>query len=157
MARVSEIMVKQFPEQRMLTMRKTIHFYTEYSDFIGTAINSILPLIEESGAFPSSGLVVCFHNIDLEALDVEIGFQIAQPIEAKGDVTVQILLGCIAAVTIDRGPYEKQDPTLEELMKWIPEHGYEPDGGIYYYYLNGEDQPENEYLTEMRIPVKRKK
>ena len=41
-------------------------------------------------------------------------------------------------------------------MKWVPEHGYEAVGGIYYHYLNGEDQPESEYLTEMSIPIQKR-
>ncbi|WP_301629260.1 GyrI-like domain-containing protein [Paenibacillus apis] len=38
-------------------------------------------------------------------------------------------------------------------MKWIPEHGFVAKSGIYYHYLNDEEQPQNEYLTEMYIPV----
>ncbi len=153
MARISRIMIKQLPERHMLTVRKTIDFFTEYSDFMNEAIGAILPLIEENDAFASSGPIVCFHNMELETLDVEIGFQTAQRIKAKGDVRAQVLPLRTVVVTMDRGPYEKQDDTLEDLMAWIPEHGYAVDGGIYYHYLNGEDQPPNEYLTEMYIPV----
>ncbi len=153
MARISEITVRQLPEQHMLTLRKTIDFFSEYADFMGNAIGGILPLIAERGVFPSSGPIVCFHNMELEALDVEIGFQIARPVEGNGDITSKTLPSHTIAVTIDRGPYEKQDPTLEELMNWIPEHDFETAGGIYYHYLNGEEQPQSEYLTEMYIPV----
>ncbi len=161
MARVSKIMVKQLPEQHMLTIRKTIDFFVEYSDFMGDAVGGILRLVEEVGAFPSSGPIVCFHNVELETLDVEVGFQVVRPtfctvaqIEAKGDVMAQTVPVRTIAATLDRGPYEQQDPTLEELMKWIPEQGYEPEGGIYYHYLNGEEQSPSEYLTEMYIPVR---
>ncbi len=153
MARVSAIVVKQFPEQHMLSIRKTIDFFSEYSNFMGDALEAILQLIEENGAFPSSGPIVCFHNMELETLDVEIGFQVARPIGTTNELVARTIQSRTVAVTIDRGPYEKQDPTLEELMKWIPQHGYKADGGIYYHYLNGEEQPQSEYLTEMFIPV----
>ena len=153
MSQISEISVRQLPEQYFLSVRATIDFFAEYSDFIGKAIGDILPAIEENGAFPSSGLTVCFHNMELEALDVEVGFTVAQPIQPRGNVKLAKLPARTIAMTIDRGPYEQQDPTLEALMKWIPDNGYKAVGGIYYHYLNGEDQPQSEYLTEMFIPI----
>ncbi|MDT2598724.1 GyrI-like domain-containing protein [Enterococcus hulanensis] len=154
MTRIADIMIKELPEQHLLTLRRTINFFEEYSELMGTAVENILALIEENEAQPSSGPIVCFHNIDLEALDVEIGFATPRPLEGKGEVQTQTNPIRKIALTIDRGPYEKQDPTLEELMNWLPAHGYEPAGGIYYHYLNGEDQPEDEYLTEMYMPVR---
>lgn len=154
MTKIAAITVKELPEQHLLTIRKTIAFFEEYAEFMGNAVDIIQRQIEKNGALTSSGPIVCFHNIDLEELDVEIGFVTPRRIDAMGEVHSVTLPIRTIAVTIDRGPYEKQDPTLEELMKWIPEHGYEAVGGIYYHYLNGEDQPENEYLTEMCIPVK---
>ncbi|MDT2523098.1 GyrI-like domain-containing protein [Enterococcus raffinosus] len=154
MARIAEIMIKQLPEQHMLTIRRTINFFEEYTDFMGEAIRTILQHIEENEAWPSSGPIVCFYNMDLENLAVEIGFVTPRPIEPSNAVQSVTLPIRKVALTIDRGPYEEQDPTLEALMKWIPEHGYEACGGIYYHYLNGEDQPEQEYLTEMFLPIK---
>ena len=119
------------------------------------AVNMILFLIEENNTFPSSGPIVCFHNIELAVLDVEIGFEVAAPIEPVKPIAAIELPSRTVAATIDRGPYEKQDPTLETLMKWIPEHGFVPDGSIYYHYLNGEEQLQTEYLTQMFIPVKK--
>lgn len=103
---------------------------------------------------PSSGPIVCFHNVELETLDVEVSYEIALPVEPSGDVIACIVPSCTVASTIDRGPYEMQAATLDELMKWIPEHGFAANGGIYYHYLNDEEQLQNEYLTEMYIPVK---
>lgn len=138
----------------MLSVRGTIDFFAAYSDFLGKAIGEIRPIMEANGAFPSSGLTVCFHNMALEALDVEVGFAVARPIEPRGHVRASRLPARTVAVAIDRGPYEKQDATLEALMEWIPANGYAVAGGIYYQYLNGEDQPQGEYLTEMSIPIK---
>lgn len=153
MSRVSKITLKQRPERNMLSIRKTIHFMREYSDFMAKASRDILVLIEEKKTLPSSGPIVCFHNVELESLDVEVSYETALPVEPRGDVTAHIVPSCTVVTTIDRGPYEMQDATLDELMKWIPEHGFVANGGIYYHYLNDEEQPQNEYLTEMYIPV----
>lgn len=155
MARISKIMVKQLPEQHMITVRNTIDFFSQYADFMGDTVGGILSLLEENDVFPASGPIVCFHNMELETLDVEIGFEIAAPIEVVAPMKVMTLPSRTVATTIDRGPYEEQDPTLEALMRWIPENGFVADGGIYYHYLNDEEQPQAEYLTQMLIPVKR--
>ncbi|MDU5336409.1 GyrI-like domain-containing protein [Enterococcus sp.] len=155
MTKIAAITVKQLPEQHLLTIRKTIAFFEEYAEFMGNAVDIIQRQIEKNGALPSSGPIVCFHNIDLDELDVEIGFVTPRRIDATDETHSVTLPIRTIATTIDRGTYEKQDPTLEALMKWIPEHGYETTGGIYYHYLNGEDQPQNEFLTEMYIPVKK--
>lgn len=154
MSRISKITLKQLPERNVLSIRKTINFFREYSDFMSNATSDILSLIEEKNTLPGSGPTVCFHNIDLESLDVEIGYEIARSVETSGDVITQVLPSQAVVTAIDRGPYEKQDSTLNELMKWIPENGFIANGGIYYHYLNDENQPQNEYLTEMYIPVK---
>ena len=86
MTRIADIMLKQLPEQPMLTLRKTINFFEDYANFMGEAINSILQLIEENNALPSSGPIVCFHNIDLEKLDVEIGFATPRVFEGKDEI-----------------------------------------------------------------------
>ncbi|MBC1583758.1 GyrI-like domain-containing protein [Listeria seeligeri] len=153
MTRISEITMKQLPAVQMLTIRKTINFFTEYTALMESATSGILSLIRSNGTYPSTGPIVCFHNIELEALDVEIGYAVAQPIDSQGDIQSVSLPARIVAVTIDRGPYEEQDPTLESMMKWIPEHGFAAAGGIFYHYLNDENQKPSEYLTEMFMPV----
>lgn len=153
MTRITQIMQKKLPEIQLLSVRKTIHFFEEYSDFMGEAVGKIEERIKEADSYPSSGPIVCFHNIDIEKLDVEIGFQIAEPITGKGAVKYSVLPARTIATAIGQGPYEQQDPTMEELMKWISDNGYQPTGGIYYHYLNDDQRPEEELLTEMYLPI----
>lgn len=154
MARISKIKVKELPERKFLSIRKTIDFFKEYSDFVGNSINQIERLLEVNEAFPCSGPIVCFHTIDLESLDVEIGFEVAKPFLSEGEIRFSILPTQVVVTAIDQGPYEQQDPTLEEIMNWISKHNFEAIGGIHYQYLN-EEEVENNCLTEMSVPVKK--
>ncbi|MHC5218392.1 GyrI-like domain-containing protein [Enterococcus sp. LJL128] len=154
MTQIAEITLKQLPERKMLAIRRTIDFFGEYAEFMGETIKELMKQIQQAGLLPASGPIVCFHNVDLSALDLEIGFEISAPISAKGEAVFAVLPVQTVAVTIDRGPYEAQDPTLEALMSWITEKDFITTGGIYYHYLNDESQPPNEYLTEMYIPLK---
>lgn len=49
---------------------------------------------------------------------------------------------------IDLAPCEKQDLTLMDIFEWIKENGHEPQGSIYYYYLNDTERAVAEYLTQ---------
>ena len=154
MSRISNIEIKQEPEHYTLTIRKTIDFMKDYSDFAGQVLALTGDYLNEMGIYPISGPVVCFHNQELETLDVEIGWQIARKIESKDSMLCNMIPTRKVISAIDLGPYEKQDPTLMDIFEWIKENGCEPQGPIYYCYLNDTERPEAEYLTQMSLPIK---
>lgn len=155
MTRISKIRVKQLPEKHQLTIRRTIDFFSEYSEMMGDALDQINGILTANQLLSASGPIVCFHNVDLAALDVEIGLEIPCFVSLKEGTEARYTLvpSQKVAITIDRGPYEEQDPTLEALMAWISEQGYTMRGGIYYHYLNDEEQSPADYLTEMYCPI----
>ncbi|MHC5248080.1 GyrI-like domain-containing protein [Enterococcus sp. LJL90] len=153
MNQISKIYVKELPELIFLSHRQTIDFFAEYSGLIGETLPKIDEALEKENLAPSSGLVTCFHNIDLAQLDVEVGMVIPRRIATKKPLNCTVLPAGLVATTIDLGEYEKQDPTMMALSEWIPKNGYQANGGIYYHYLNDEKQPPENYLTQMLIPI----
>ncbi len=154
MARISQITLKQQPDIHTVTVRKTINFLETYSEFAGYSFDKITAYLQSLRELPGGAPIVCFHNMDLENLDVEIGFPVAKSISGKEDITANTIPSQKVVSAIDSGPYEKQDTTLEELFSWIQGNGYEMKGEIYYQYLNDTERPETELLTMMTIPVK---
>lgn len=155
MVRISQITLKQQPSYHSLSIRKTIDFMKEFADFAEYSFGKILKYLESINELPGGAPIVCFHNMDLENLDLEIGFPVAHSISGKDDIVANIIPEQKVVSAIDLGSYEKQDPTLEELFSWVKSNGYELAGGIYYQYLNDTERPENELLTLMTIPVKK--
>lgn len=154
MSRISDITIRQEPEHYTLTIRRTIDFMKDYSEFAGQVLALTGGYLDRIRVYPISGPIVCFHNRKLEALDVEMGWQIVGKIENKDDMLCSRIPTRKVVSAIDLGPYEKQDPTMMDLFKWIKENEYEPQGPIYYCYLNDTKRPEEEYLTQMSIPIK---
>lgn len=154
MSRISNIEVKQEPAHYTLTVRKTIDFMKEYSDFAEQTLKLTGDYLNEMSVYPMSGPIVCFHNQGLETLDVEMGWQIAQKIDDRDNMICSMIPTRKVVSAIDLGPYEKQDPTLMDIFEWIKENGYEPQGPIYYCYLNDIERAETEYLTQMSMPIK---
>ena len=154
MSRISSITLIEQPEQHVLTIRATIDFMNEFSDFCSQSFGGITEYLGRIGELFGDAPFVCFHNMDLEHLDVEVGFPVAKPINGNVDIKANTIPVQKVVSAIDLGPYEKQDPTLEEIFAWIQSNGYEMQGKIYYQYLNDTERPESEYLTKMVIPIK---
>lgn len=96
----------------------------------------------------------CYHNADLENLDVEIGFPVAKPVSGNGNITGYTIPVQKAVSGIFLGAYEDTDPLMIEIMQWITKHGYEQQGKIYNYYLNDENRNASELLTQIVVPIK---
>lgn len=154
MSRISEIRLKETAQCYTVSIRKTISFMNEYSEFFKDALSLVSACLDEHDVLTSSPPVVCFHNMDLEQLDVEVGFHTAQDVTSNETISCKSCQPCKVVTTIDMGPYEKQDPTLMELFDYIKLHDLEMQGPIIYYYLNEPERAESEYLTQMVIPVK---
>lgn len=156
MAKISNIELKQLPQRKILFIRKEIDFFKEYVSFMEEVIDKITVFLNQKKMYPTGGPITVFYNMDLDHLDVAVGFEIGLDIEGNNDLKMTILPAQIVATVIDQGPYQQQDPTLEELMSWIKNNGYVMTEGIYYHYLNDPQQLPEKYLTEMYIPVRKK-
>lgn len=154
MARISEISLRQKQARYTASVRKTINFFEEYVPFMEEALEQIEKQLESCGFIAGSPPFTCFYNTELEKLDVEVGYHLADMIPEKGGLDVYLLPSLRVLSAIDRGPYKKQDTTLMDLFNFIKTNHYEMQGPIYYYYLNKPDRPESEYLTQMVIPIK---
>lgn len=154
MARISKITLQQQPSFHALTIRKTINFMDEFSTLADYAFKKIAKYLEAVNMLPGGAPIICFHNMDLEHLDVEIGFPVAAPVSGKDDMMATTVPTQKVVTAVDVGPYEQHDATLNELFAWAQSNGLELSGEVYYQYLNDEEQPESEYLTVMSVPVK---
>lgn len=155
MARISTISIKQMPEHYTLTVRRTIDFLKEYAAFAKQTLACTGDYLSKMGQFPMSGPIACFYNTDLENLDVEMGWQITQPVQCKEDIVCDRIPEQKLASAIDLGPYEEQDATLADLLAWAKANGYALQGPICYCYLNDTDRPSEQYITQMLLPVDR--
>ncbi len=64
----------------------------DYSDFAEQVLSQTSNYLNDKGLFPISGPIVCFHNIELKNLDVELGWQITQKIDNRDDMVCDTYL-----------------------------------------------------------------
>jgi len=150
---ISKIQMFEQPEQHVLSTRATIHF-RDFPETAGAAYGKIMEYAAQCGLLFSNGPYVCYHNADLEKLDVEMGFPVARPVSGNGEIVGYTIPAQKAVSGIFQGPYHETDPLMLEIVRWIVENGYEQAGAIFNYYLNDAGRPASELLTQITIPVK---
>ncbi len=153
MATISKINLLEQPEQHVLSIRTTIHF-DNYSNTANQAYKRIMEYAEYNNLLLSSGPFVCYHNTDLENLDIEMGFPVAKPVSGNDEISGYTIPVQKVVSGIFLGAYEDTDPLMYEIIQWIKEQGYEQQGKIYNYYLNDENRNANELLTQIVVPIK---
>jgi effector-binding domain-containing protein len=116
------------------------------------AIEQYLGELEEPPAGPP---FAAYHNLDMQNLDVEIGFPVVQVLPGRGDVQAGRLPEGKVATCLYTGPYSDMEPAYAALSQWIEENGYEAAGVAYEIYLSDpEKTPPDKHQTQIVYPLK---
>jgi effector-binding domain-containing protein len=92
--------------------------------------------------------------MDMQDLDLEIGFPVANKIAGKDDIQAGELPTKIA-ICDHVGPYSDLAPAYEALSEWIKQNGYEATGVAYEMYLSDPDEtPAAELMTQIVFPLR---
>jgi len=122
---------------------------------IGKSYGKIMQYLAELGEQPADAPYTAYYNLDMKDLDVEMGFPVAKPLPAKGEIgSGEIPQGKYVSCMY-KGAYSQMEQPYNEMFKWIAENGYEPKGVYYEYYYNSPNEvPEGELLTKIAMPLK---
>lgn len=146
--------IKQLPAQPALSVRGRAAVQN-LPVLIGQTCERLIGHMQALGEAPSGDLFVTYYNMDMQNLDVEIGFTLSKPLPGKEDIQSVMIPAGLAATCTYTGPYEKMAPAYEALNACIKENGREATGIAYEYYLNGPPEtPPEEYQTRIVLPLK---
>lgn len=121
---------------------------------IGEGYAKIMARMAEVAEQPADVPYTAYYNLDMQNLDVEMGFPVARLHETKGDVAAREIPAGKAVTCLYKGPYSGMEAPYNEIFKWIGEHGLKAAGVYYEYYFNEPGSvPEEELLTKIVIPV----
>lgn len=153
MPRVSSIELMHMPKMPTLSFRTRTPFQS-LPELIGSTYTKMGEYLHEMGEMLADMPYVAYYNMDMENLDVEMGFPVRKHLPEKGDLKQGEIGAEKAVFCIFRGPYEQMSPTYDEIMKWMEERQLRPTGVFFECYLNGpEDVGPEEFLTKILIPV----
>lgn len=122
---------------------------------LGSAYGSIMQYLGEIGTAPAGAPFVGYFNMDMQDLDIEVGFPVTEPVTGNGEVKPGEIPAGPQVACMHIGPYSQCEPAYNALMDWIPANGHTSTGVYYEYYLNNPvDTPESELLTKIVAMLK---
>ncbi len=147
-----ELMEKEAQPVLSIRVRTSLQ---ELPDLIGANYMKILDYLSELGEKPADAPFTAYYNLDMEDLDVEMGFPVEKVLPEKGEIKAGEIPAAKMLATMYKGPYAGMEEPYDKMAKWIDENGYEATGVAYEYYYNSPmDVPEKELLTRIVFPLK---
>jgi effector-binding domain-containing protein len=122
---------------------------------LGRAYGAIAQYLGELGEQPVGPPFTAYYNMDMQNLDVEIGFPVSGRLPGKDDISASEIQGGKVATCLYTGPYSEIEPAYNALSQWMKDNGYEATGVAYEMYLNDPEQTAPQELqTQIVFPLK---
>ncbi len=121
---------------------------------IGQSYGAISEFIAANGLEMSGAPYVAYFSMDMQNLDLELGFPVTKSNDGNGIVVPGVIPAGRKATTLFTGPYSQMAPAYDALNAFIKENNWEPTGAAYEYYLTGPETPEAEHKTQIVFPLK---
>ncbi|HWQ29410.1 MAG TPA: GyrI-like domain-containing protein [Negativicutes bacterium] len=148
------IEMKEKAAQPVLSIRETTSM-DKLPQEIGRTYGSIMQYLTELGEQPAEAPYTAYYNLDMEHLDVEMGFPVSRALSGKGEIKASELPAGRYVECLYKGPYDGMVPVYEAMKKWIAEKGLEATGTAYEVYYNSPGEaPVSELLTRIMLPIR---
>lgn len=149
-----EINVTDQGKQHTLAIRQRTNLES-LPDLIGEAYMKIIGYMTELGLTPLEAPFTTYYNLDMNDLDVEMGFPVDQAYAGKEDIFAGEIPEGKYVSCMHKGPYSEMTKPYNEIEKWLNDHNYETTGICYEVYYNSPmEVPESELLTKIMMPLK---
>jgi effector-binding domain-containing protein len=124
-------------------------------DVIGQAYGEIVQYMAELGEAPVNVPYTAYYNLDMQDLDVEMGFPVTKDLPGRGAIKSGEIPEGKYVSCMFKGAYSQMEDPYNEMFKWIEQNGYEPKGVYYEFYYNAPGEvPETELLTKIVMALK---
>ncbi|HLV30211.1 MAG TPA: GyrI-like domain-containing protein [Chitinispirillaceae bacterium] len=146
--------LKDTKETKTLSIRLTTSV-SELPKIIGEAYEEIMAYMQHEGVQCSGYPYVLYHNMDMNNLDVDIGWPVQHDANGEGRIKPSTIPGGKVLFATHKGPYSTLENTYKEVMAYIEKNGIKTTEWMYEMYPNSpQDTPPEELITEIYFPVK---
>lgn len=122
---------------------------------MGESYGKISRYLAELGEQPAGAPFAGYYNMDMQNLDVEIGFPVARALPGKDQIQAAEIPGGKLGYALHTGRYADIAPAYDALTEFVKEQGFVPTGVSYEFYLNDpENTPQEQLLTQIIFPLK---
>lgn len=142
------------PARPVLSLRR-VTSVDQLPLIIGKSYESIFSYLYQLGEQPADMPFVAYYNMDMNALEVEIGVPVFSPIQGTEEIQSGEIPEGKKVVAMHQGSYQSMSATYDAVNQWIAERALEPTGVVYEFYFNSpEEVPESELLTKIIFLLK---
>lgn len=155
MAKISEIMLLQQPEQPALA----IEVQTDMKGMpqaIGENFVRIDTLFKEQGEVTTDIPFVeypDFESLTEDHIRMIIGLKSSRTLQGTGNIKSVIIPARRIVSCLHRGNYYELAQLYNEMAEWIKTNGYMASGTSIEYYYSNPDVPEEEHVTRVEMPL----
>lgn len=145
--------IKDVPETTTLAVNLTVPA-SGLPEAIGKTYAQIGAFMEAKGIPMTGAPYVLYRNMDMDALDIEIGFPAAPESEGEGDIRPSVIPAGRVVTTIHLGPYGELEKTYTKVSEFAAQRNITLSPWMYESYLNSpEDTPPEELQTQLYFPI----
>lgn len=149
-----ECKVVEKEAQSVLSIR-TRSAVKDLPEVLGKAYGKIFNYITQLHEEPSGPPFVAYYNMDMDDLDIEIGFPVNIPLPPSQDIKCSEILAGDYLETMYKGAYNNIEAAYNDLMKYMDDNNLQWDGVSYEFYLNDPAKtPPEELQTDILISLK---
>lgn len=123
---------------------------------IGGSYGKIMQYLGKLRVQPTCAPYAAYYNLDMNDLDVEMGFPISGELAPEGDVQYRVLPEGYQIETVYKGPYSGMMGAYTQMQEWMDKNGYRVAGPVFEYYLTPPEVHESEHLTRIVFPIDKK-
>ncbi len=123
---------------------------------IGQSFGTIAHYLADLGERPAGAPYVAYYNMDMQDLDIEMGFPLSKKLDGRGEIQAGEFPGGKLATCVYTGPYGMEmSAAYDALTQFARANHFEPTGVAYEIYLNSPmDTPPQELRTQIIFPLK---
>ena len=141
------------PVQPVLSIRTRVPVQN-LPDALGKGYMAIGQYLESLSKSPEGDPFVAYYNMDMDDLDLEMGFPVSEKVQGKGEIESREIPAGKYATCLHTGPYPDLGLAYEALTEWVKGEGYEVSGTAYEFYLNDASvTPPQELKTLLLFPI----
>jgi AraC family transcriptional regulator len=146
--------VQEIPAQPTVQVRR-VTAIEGIRDVFDAGYGDLWQYISAQGVEAAGPPFAIYHNMDMSALDLTLGFPVAQALPGDGNVQGGVFPAGRWATTLHTGPYDDLPGAYSALEAWATGQGYTPAGLACEIYLNSPlDVPPEEYQTQVMFLLK---
>jgi effector-binding domain-containing protein len=147
--------IKEQESQPALAIRTNATLQT-LPAVIGRSFGDIYKYIQSIGENPSGAPYVAYFNypnMDMQHLEIELGFPVSKKIPGKGDILLSEMPGGKVATCLYTGAYDNMEPAYTEMTRFVEDQGYKIAGVTYEFYLDPPETSPEKTRTLILFPL----